>query len=76
MIDCLLFPRLLSLNSAHFDFSACNFSLRNMYMKDRGANSSKEGAGRVAIWKHLGLIHSYTLECNYNTGRSVNQVGL
>lgn len=33
---------------------------------------SKEGSGRVAIYKCTGLIKSYTLECNYNTGKSVN----
>lgn len=33
---------------------------------------SKEGSGRVAIFKTIGLIKSYTLESNYNTGRYVN----
>lgn len=35
---------------------------------------SREGSGRVAVYKLFGLIHSYTLECNYNTGRIVNSV--
>lgn len=35
---------------------------------------SREGSGRVAIYKLTGLIYSYTLECNYNTGRLVNSV--
>ncbi len=48
--------------------------MKNMYQRDKRDGLSKEGAGRVAIWKHLGLIHSYTLECNYNTGRSVNHI--
>lgn len=33
---------------------------------------SREGSGRVAVLKLTGLIRSYTLECNYNTGRLVN----
>lgn len=33
---------------------------------------SREGSGRVAVYKMTGLIHSYTLECNYNSGRLVN----
>lgn len=33
---------------------------------------SKEGSGRVAVYKSTGLIKSYTLECNYNTGKYVN----
>lgn len=33
---------------------------------------SKEGSGRVAVYKSTGLIKSYTLESNYNTGKCVN----
>ncbi len=33
---------------------------------------SKEGSGRVAIYKTTGLIKSYTLESNYNMGKCVN----
>ena len=33
---------------------------------------SREGSGRVAVYKLTGLIRSYTLECNYNSGRLVN----
>ncbi|KAK3592089.1 hypothetical protein CHS0354_019346 [Potamilus streckersoni] len=73
-IENMLFPKLISMNSAHFDFTGCNFSERNMYTKDKRDGMSKEGSGRVAIFKALGIIHSYTLECNYNTGRMVNPV--
>ncbi|KAJ7341417.1 hypothetical protein JRQ81_005488 [Phrynocephalus forsythii] len=73
-VENMLFPKLISLNSAHFDFTGCNFSEKNMYAKDKRDGQSKEGSGRVAIYKALGIIHSYTLECNYNTGRSVNAV--
>ncbi|XP_059837724.1 cytosolic carboxypeptidase-like protein 5 isoform X2 [Hypanus sabinus] len=73
-VENMLFPKLISMNSAHFDFAACNFSERNMYAKDKRDGQSKEGSGRVAIYKATGIIHSYTLECNYNTGRYVNSV--
>lgn len=33
---------------------------------------SKEGSGRVDIFKMTGLIKSFTLEGNYNTGRYIN----
>lgn len=33
---------------------------------------SKEGSGRVAIYKTIGLIKCYTLEGNYNSGKYVN----
>ncbi|XP_069742605.1 cytosolic carboxypeptidase-like protein 5 isoform X3 [Narcine bancroftii] len=73
-VENMLFPKLITMNSAHFDFAACNFSERNMYAKDKRDGQSKEGSGRVAIYKATGIIHSYTLECNYNTGRYVNPV--
>lgn len=71
-VENVLFPKLISLNSAHFDFMGCNFTERNMFMKDKRDGQSKEGAGRVAMYTTLGIIHSYTLECNYNTGRQTN----
>ncbi|XP_044145947.1 LOW QUALITY PROTEIN: cytosolic carboxypeptidase-like protein 5 [Bufo gargarizans] len=73
-MENLLYPKLISLNSAHFDFMGCNFSEKNMYAKDKRDGQSKEGSGRVAIHKATGIVHSYTLECNYNTGRCVNTI--
>ncbi|XP_015471318.1 cytosolic carboxypeptidase-like protein 5 isoform X2 [Parus major] len=73
-VENMLFPKLISLNSPHFDFTGCNFSEKNMYARDKRDGQSKEGSGRVAIYKALGIIHSYTLECNYNTGRLVNSI--
>ncbi|KAE8585506.1 hypothetical protein XENTR_v10021333 [Xenopus tropicalis] len=73
-VENMLYPKLISLNSANFDFLACNFSEKNMYAKDKRDGQSKEGSGRVAIHKATGIIHSYTLECNYNTGRCVNSI--
>ncbi|XP_033916817.1 cytosolic carboxypeptidase-like protein 5 isoform X3 [Melopsittacus undulatus] len=75
-VENMLFPKLISLNSPYFDFMGCNFSEKNMYAKDKRDGQSKEGSGRVAIYKALGIIHSYTLECNYNTGRFVNTIPL
>ncbi|XP_050715046.1 cytosolic carboxypeptidase-like protein 5 isoform X2 [Eriocheir sinensis] len=72
MVENMLFPKLLGINCPNFDFSACNFSERNMYLKDRRDGMSKEGSGRVAIMRATGLLRSYTLECNYNTGRTHN----
>ncbi|CAG7832919.1 unnamed protein product [Allacma fusca] len=72
--ECMLLPRLMSMNCPHFDFPACNFTERLMNMKDRRDGASREGSGRVACLKLTNLIRSYTLECNYNTGRMVNPV--
>ena len=41
-------------------------------MDDQEAN--KDGSGRVCFYRELGLIHCYTLECNYQTGRRVNHL--
>ncbi|NXT84276.1 CBPC5 protein, partial [Zapornia atra] len=73
-VENMLFPKLIALNSPYFDFTGCNFSEKNMYARDKRDGQSKEGSGRVAVYKALGIIHSYTLECNYNTGRSVNSI--
>ncbi|CAG00089.1 unnamed protein product [Tetraodon nigroviridis] len=73
-VENLLYPRLIAVNSAHFDFLGCNFSEKNMYARDKRDGQSKEGSGRVAIHKAIGLLHSYTLECNYNTGKTMNAI--
>ena len=56
-VENMLYPKLISLNSAHFDFQGCNFSEKNMYARDRRDGQSKEGRGRVAIYKASGIIH-------------------
>lgn len=32
-IDCMLLPKLLSLNNSNFHYNQCNFSKRNMYTR-------------------------------------------
>jgi hypothetical protein len=36
-----------------------------MSLKDGISGLSREGSGRVGIFKATGMIHSYTLECHY-----------
>ncbi|KAM9778172.1 cytosolic carboxypeptidase-like protein 5 isoform 4-T5 [Syngnathus typhle] len=73
-VENMLYPRLIALNSPHFDFQGCNFSEKNMYARDKRDGQSKEGSGRVAVHKAIGILHSYTLECNYNTGKTLNAI--
>ena len=39
-----------------------------------GGGAGKEGSGRVGVYRSTGLPHTFTLECNYNTGRVVNRI--
>ncbi|XP_072378899.1 cytosolic carboxypeptidase-like protein 5 isoform X1 [Diabrotica undecimpunctata] len=71
-VECMLLPKLMSMNNHNFHFHACNFTERNMYLKDKRDGMSRAGSGRVAVLSLTGIIKSYTLECNYNTGRLVN----
>ncbi|CAG9858764.1 unnamed protein product [Phyllotreta striolata] len=71
-VECMLLPKLMSLNNHNFHFHACNFTERNMYLRDKRDGMSRAGSGRVAVLSLTGIIKSYTLECNYNTGRLVN----
>ncbi|CAB4069342.1 AGBL5 [Lepeophtheirus salmonis] len=45
-----------------------------MYLKDRHTGAGREGCGRVAVFKSTGLVYSYTLEANFNTGRDIKPV--
>ena len=45
-----------------------------MNRKDRRDGLSKSGSGRVGIYRETGLTHIYTLECNYNTGLTLNAI--
>lgn len=58
-IQNLLFAKLMSINCPHFEFDSCNFSERNMRIRDRKDGLSKEGSGRVAIHKILGITHRF-----------------
>ena len=68
------FAGLVALNSPYLSLSACNFSEKNMRARDSRDGLSKEGAGRVAFYKLTQCSHCYTVEVNYNSGRSVNVV--
>lgn len=72
--DNMLFAKLISMNCLNFDFAECSFAEKLMSVKDRGCGLSREGSGRVAVYKATGLVKCYTLECNFQTGRRVNHL--
>jgi hypothetical protein len=71
-----LFCRLIALNTPHFDYEGCLFSKDHMTRIDPGDGMTAEGSSRVYSYLAHKLIHSYTLECNYNTGRICNEIPL
>lgn len=73
-IETCFFPKIMSLNCPNFDFPGSNFTETNMRARDKRDNLSKEGSGRVALYRLTNILRCYTLECNYNTGRVVNPV--
>lgn len=72
-----LYCKLIAMNTAHFDYEGCLFSRDHMQRVDPGDRSSgltAEGSGRVSTYLSHKLIHSYTLECNYNCSKFQNEV--
>lgn len=61
------------MNCVNFDFNECNFSDKIMTKKDK-KGESREGTGRVAIYRATGITHCYTIECNYHNGRKINHI--
>ena len=67
----ITFVKLIAMNCLNFDMNECNFSDKIMAVKDKNGES-REGSSRVALSKATGLIHCYTLEFNYHSGRRIN----
>ncbi|CAG9461512.1 unnamed protein product [Pedinophyceae sp. YPF-701] len=65
-VEVLTFAKLCALNCPLFDVNGCNFSERNMRLTDKNGDS-KEGSGRVSLFRETGLVHIYTVEANYST---------
>lgn len=68
----LLFAKLLSINSLHFDYSLCNFSEFNMKIKDRISNDGREGCGRVAVYNATKLPNCYSIEASFYGSKRIN----
>jgi hypothetical protein len=74
-IENVLYAKLVSLCTPHFDFGGSQFSESNMDRADR-KQQSKSGSGRVGLFRATGLIRCYTLEANYNCGRLANALSV
>jgi hypothetical protein len=69
-----LYCKLIALNTPHFDYTGCLFSRDHMTRVDAGDGLTAEGSGRVSTFLTHGLVHSYTLECNYNMSKVQNEI--
>lgn len=70
-VQTQLYCKLLAMNTNVFDYNSCLFSRKHMYRTDPGdvhKGLTAEGSGRVSTYVRHRVIHSYTLECNYNSG--------
>ena len=61
-----LFAHLVALNCRYLDVEQC------VFYQGGGTHA---GSGREAVHAITGLPHVYTLECNYNCGHGVNELG-
>lgn len=77
-VKSMIYPKLIAMNTLNFDFEECNFTEKLMSKKDKASGleqTSREGAGRVAIHKDCGgLVYSYTMECNYCCGIKLSSI--
>lgn len=67
-LDGMLFASLVAINTPHLDLDACVFFMGAARHGEVG------GSGREAVSALTGLRLAYTLECNYNIGRRVNEM--
>ena len=65
-VESQCFAKIMSMNCINFEYDDCNFTKKHMASKDRFEPISKEGCGRVNIYKINSIIHSYTLECGFH----------
>jgi hypothetical protein len=50
-VESQLFPKVLSQNCINFEFEQCIFSRKHMKARDRNEDVSKEGCGRVVLYR-------------------------
>ena len=62
----------MSLNCLNFDFAECNFNEKIMNMRDKREGMSREGSGRVTVFRECGVINSYTIESSYHASKKLN----
>ena len=72
-VESQVFCKLISMNNRGFEYEYCNFTQKHMNAKDKNEDLTKEGCGRVVMYKLAKIIHSYSVECGII---SVNKLNL
>ena len=73
-IENQLLAKLIEVNTSFFEYGECDFSEKSMVSKDPKDHHSKEGSGRVALYKSSGITHCYTIECSYYIFRPLHPI--
>jgi len=72
-VENCLFPKVMEANIETLQLESCNFNEKSMKSREKGDMFSKEGTGRVDLYKCSGLIHCYTVEISYFRGITFNE---
>ncbi len=72
-IKNVMFGRIMGVNCSYFDIQDSSYSEKLMVLKDKNGKS-REGSGRVAIFKETGLVNCYTLECSFHNSKRFNPI--
>ena len=62
------------MNNRGFEYDYCNFSTKHMNAKDRNEDLTKEGCGRVVMYRLAKIIHSYSVECGIVSPINMNDL--
>ena len=73
-VENILFAKLMSLNNPLFDYNACNFSEENSRKVDHFDGTTREGSGRVSIYKETLIPNCYTIECGFHYAKKVANI--
>jgi hypothetical protein len=75
-VESILFVRYLAAICNYVEFRACNFSRRQMSVKDKNEELSKEGCARVVVHRWTNSPYVYTLEMGIYKNVKVDEKGI
>ncbi len=73
-VESQVFCKLFATNHKGFEYNYCNFSQKHMNAKDTNEDMTKEGCGRVVMYRLANIIHSYSLECGIISSNKLNVI--